>query len=258
MTSDPTSLVRHEPCTTSDSVIIGDGTCLSIANIGSFTLASLHTPLLFSNVLHVLTMSKNLILVSALYVDNPVNVLFFYSFFHVQARHTGITLVHGHGVYYYPMSVPLQSSALTLSSLVWSSFFAISMWHSGLGHRSLHIFHKFLSILNVSFPDEHLCSFSCTSCNINKSHKLSFAKFGITSSSPLDVIFSDVWTSPISSSDGFKYNVIFFDHYTKYIWLYQLHRKSDVHSTFVTFKQLIETTSPPPLKYFSHIMGVNF
>ena len=82
--------------------------------------------------------------------------------------------------------------------------------------------------------------FSYTSCNINKNHKLPFTKSSIAFSSPLDVIFSDVWTSPISSFDGFNYYVIFVDHYTKYIWLYPLRRKSDVHSTFVAFKQLVE------------------
>ena len=114
------------------------------------------------------------------------------------------------------------------------------MWHSRLDHLSLHIFHKFLSVLNISFNEDHLCSFSYTSCNINKSHKLPFAQSSITSSFPLDVIFSDVRTSPISSSDGFHYYVFFVDHYTKYVWLYPLRRKSDVHSTFVAFKQPVE------------------
>ena len=95
MTTDLTTLALHEPYTASDSVLIGDGTGLSIANIGSFTITSLPTPLLFINVLHVPTMSENLILVSALYVDNPINVLFFYSCFQVQDRHTGVTLVRG-------------------------------------------------------------------------------------------------------------------------------------------------------------------
>ena len=114
------------------------------------------------------------------------------------------------------------------------------MWHTCLDNSSLHIFRKYLSVLNISFPDDHLCSFSCTSCNINKSHKLPFAKSSITSFSLFDVIFSDVWTSTVSSSDGFHYYVIFVDHYTKYIWLYPLCQKSDVHSTFVTFKKLVE------------------
>ena len=82
--------------------------------------------------------------------------------------------------------------------------------------------------------------FSSNSCNINKSHKLPFAKSSITSSSPLNFIFFDVWALPVSFSDGFHYYVIFVDHYTKYIWLYPLRRKLDVYSTFVAFKHLVE------------------
>ena len=114
------------------------------------------------------------------------------------------------------------------------------MWHNGLGHPSFPIFQKFLSVLSIYFPKEHLCSFFYNSYNINKSHKLPFAKSSITSSSPLDVVFSDVWTSTVASSDGFHYYAIFVDHFTKYIWFYPLHRKSNVHSTFVAFKQLVE------------------
>ena len=63
--------------------------------------------------------------------------------------------------------------------------------------------------------------------------------------------FSDVWTSLVSSSDGFNYYVTFVDHYTKYIWLYPFCRKSNVHLTFVAFKQLVEnyfTTTIKTLK----------
>ena len=60
----------HESYTTSNSVLIGDGTGLSIANIGSFSLTSLPTPLLFTNVLYVPTMSKNIISVFAICADN--------------------------------------------------------------------------------------------------------------------------------------------------------------------------------------------
>ena len=79
--------------------------------MGSFTLIALHTPLLFTDVLHVLVMSKNLISVFTLCVDNPINVLFFYSLFQVQDRHTRVTLVRGQhrdDVYYWPKLVPLQ------------------------------------------------------------------------------------------------------------------------------------------------------
>ena len=132
------------------------------------------------------------------------------------------------------------------------------MWHSRLGHPSLRIFRKFLSFLNISFPEEHFCSFSYNSCNINKSHKLPFAKSSITSSSPLDIVFSDVWTLLVSSSDGFNYYVIFVDHCTKYILLYPLCRKSDVHSTFVPFKQLVENYVTTTIKAFYTDNGGEF
>ena len=149
MTLDLAALTLHEPYTASDNVIIGDGSGLSIANIGSFSLTSLPTPLHFSNVLHVPSKSKNLISVLALCVDNPINILFFDSFFQVQDRHTGVPLFHGpcrDCVYYWPKSVPISSFALALSSSVRSLLSAISMWHSHLSYLSLPIFCKFLSV----------------------------------------------------------------------------------------------------------------
>ena len=62
----------------------------------------------------------------------------------------------------------------------------------------------------------------------------------VTFCSSLDIIFFYVWTSLVSSSDGFNYCVIFVNHYTKYIWLYLLCQKLDIHSTFVAFKKLVE------------------
>ena len=147
----------------------------------------------------------------------------FLTFFFLSAGLSlGVTLVRGQrrdGVYYLPKSVLFRSFALVLSSSVRSSFSIISMWHSRLGHPSLHIFRKFMSILNISFPSDHLCSFSCTSCNINKNYSLPFAQSSVTFSSPFDVIFSNVWTSPVSSFDSFHYYVIFVNHYTIYMAL---------------------------------------
>jgi len=42
------------------------------------------------------------------------------------------------------------------------------------------------------------------------------------------------------SYDGFKYYVIFVDHFTKYIWLYPLKQKSHVNDIFVRFKAITE------------------
>ena len=133
MTIDLVALVLHASYTAFDSVIIGDDLGLSIANIGSFSLNSISTPFIFSNVLHVPAMSKNLILVSPLCVDNPINVLFFDSFFQMQDCHTGVTLVcrqRRDNVYCWPKSVPLQTLTLALPSSARSSLVAISVAQS--------------------------------------------------------------------------------------------------------------------------------
>ena len=50
------------------------------------------------------------------------------------------------------------------------------------------------------------------------------------------------------SHDGFKYYVIFVDHHTKYVWLYQLKRKFDTKDTSIRYKSLVEKYFQLPLK----------
>jgi transposase InsO family protein len=47
------------------------------------------------------------------------------------------------------------------------------------------------------------------------------------------------------SIDGFKYYIVFVDHFICYTWFYPLQRKSDVKSTFIRFKAIVEN-------YFKH------
>ena len=132
------------------------------------------------------------------------------------------------------------------------------MWYSRLGHPSLHIFRKFLSVLNISFPEEHLCSFSYNSCNINKSHKLPFAKSSITSSSPLDIIFSNVWTSPIYLLMVFT-TLLFLLTITQSIFGFTCYVGNQIFIPPLSLSSnLLKTTSPPPLKHFTQIMGASF
>ena len=83
-------------------------------------------------------------------------------------------------------------------------------------------------------------NFTCNSCHCNKTHKLLFSISSLTSSHPLELLYFDVWISPVVSYDGYKYYVIFVDHFTCYIWLYHLKQKSDVHDIFICFKALVE------------------
>ena len=116
----------------------------------------------------------------------------------------------------------------------------LSSWHSRLGHPSIAILNKTLS--KFSLPVSQLSSntLSCSDCLINKSHKLSFSTSSITSTRPLEIIFSDVWSSPIISTDQYKYYLILVDHFTKNTWLYPLKQKSQVKEIFPAYKELVE------------------
>lgn len=48
--------------------------------------------------------------------------------------------------------------------------------------------------------------------------------------------------APVQSIDGFRYYIIFVDHYTKYIWFFPLKAKSDVYTIFPPFQKLVENT----------------
>ena len=91
---------------------------------------------------------------------------------------------------------------------------------------------------NLCIPNFNNCH--CIACLTNKSHKLSFNVSTLSSSTPLDLIYSDVWTSPVLSNDLFKYYVIFVDHFTHYIWFIPLKRKYDTFQTFLRFKAIVE------------------
>ena len=53
--------------------------------------------------------------------------------------------------------------------------------------------------------------------------------------------------SPVVSYDGYKYYVIFVDHFTHYIWLHHLKQKFAVHDIFIRFKALVEKYFQRPI-----------
>ena len=162
------------------------------------------------------------------------------------------------GVYYWPKSVPLRSSALTLFSLVRSSFSTISMWHSRLCHSSLHIFRKFLSVLNISFPGTIYAHFLVPPTILIKVTSyllqnqalplplllMSFFLMFVPHSSHLlmvltTMLFLLITTPSISSFTCYIKNRMFIP-------------------PLFSSSNLLKTISPPPLKHFTQIMGENF
>ena len=235
ITNDPANLTTYSDYGGPDEILLGNGSGLPITHTGTSQLVTPKKSLKLSNVLCVPSLQKNLVSVAKFCLNNHVSVEFFPSQFLVKDLNTGAILLCGENkndVYYAShQSIP-QVHATECSSL--------GSWHHRLGHPHTKIFRCMLESnkLVSNIPSDF--SLSCHSCLCNKSRKLPFGVSSMSSSKPLDLIYSDVWGPTITSSDGYRYYVIFVDHFTRYIWLYPLKNKSDVKDTFILFKNIVE------------------
>ncbi|GJZ84740.1 ribonuclease H-like domain-containing protein, partial [Tanacetum coccineum] len=75
----------------------------------------------------------------------------------------------------------------------------------------------------------------CRACQLGKHVKLPFYSSESTVTSVFEIIHSDLWTSPLSSESEIKYYSIFLDHFSHFVWVYLLRKKSDLFDAFVSF-----------------------
>ena len=240
VTNDLANLSLHSPYDGSEEIIIGNGVGVPITHTGTLSLPTPSSSLTLSNVLCAPSMTRNLISISQLCRDNNILIEFSSDSFLMKDRQTGQHLFRGppnHGIY----ELPPSSSKLAYSTIKSSAI----DWHHRLGHPSLAIFNKLVSQFHLNVA--HSSTFHCNACHCNKSHKLPFCQSTLISTKPLELIYTDLWTSPVHSHDGFKYYVIFVDHFTKYIWFYPLKKKSDTAAIFRRYKALVEKYFAQPI-----------
>ncbi|GJR84390.1 ribonuclease H-like domain-containing protein [Tanacetum coccineum] len=63
---------------------------------------------------------------------------------------------------------------------------------------------------------------------IGKDVRLPFLLSNSRVENMFDIVHSDIWTSPIPSVSDFKYYVLFLDHFSYFLWVYPLRKKSGV------------------------------
>ncbi|CAH9057854.1 unnamed protein product, partial [Cuscuta europaea] len=173
-----------------DEIHLGNGTSLPISHVGRTLVSTPTRPLSLTNVLCVPQLHKNLVSVSQLCKTNRVSVEFFPSHFLVKEQPTGSPILRGeniNGVYYAPSVSPPSINATSLSTL--------SQLHHRMGHPSNKVLVSILNKCNMTVSARSLSEFVCTSCHINKSHKLPFAVNSLTSTRPLELIYTDVWST---------------------------------------------------------------
>ena len=88
----------------------------------------------------------------------------------------------------------------------------------------------------------------CEHCVTSKQHRLKFSNSTARSKIILELIYSDVWQTPVISLGSARYFVSLIDDYSRRCWVYPIKRKVDVLAVFKIFKARIELESGKRIK----------
>ena len=232
-----------------EQVTVDNGQSLPINHTSNSQLYASSHLFKLRHVLHVPSMSSNLLSVHKFCKDNNASFHFDASKFRIKDLSSGRLLYSGlseRGLYpihgaIFPESTSPQSfhtSAIDVSS---------SLWHNRLGHPQQIVLHHVLQ-KHLSLPVSNTHSV-CSHCLAGKMHQLPFPKSVSITSKPLEIVHSDVWgPAPITSNNGTRFYVIFVDDFTRFTWFFPLHHKSQVLSSFMHFKSTMENLLSCTLK----------
>lgn len=194
-----------------------------------------HHDLVLKNVLYVPEASKNLASVHRLTTDNKAFIEFHPNYFFIKDQATNKTFLRGDcegGLY------PLKPSPNKLSWI--AVMLSSSRWHSRLCHPAFSVVQQVLSKNKIPFVIESNNGEVCDACQKGKSHQLPYSRSTSVSSSPLELVFSDVWGPATTFVGRNTYYVSFIDDFNKFIWIYLLRHKSEVFQRFHDFQNTIE------------------
>lgn len=253
--------------TGNDQIHMGNGTGLQIQHIGQSNFCSKFNSRILSlkQLLHVPSITKNLLSVSKFSSDNNVFFEFYPNYCCVKDQVSKAILMEGRvkdGLYIFDppqftpnilqqpsrsqesqgsfLSKSVNQSCSINSELVNSKISLCNLWHNRLGHPSFQVVQTVMSSCNL--PSVNKTNFDfCSACCLGKIHKFPFPTSTTEYHTPLQLIHTDLWgPSPTPSFHGYKYYILFTDAKTRFTWIYLLKNKSDAFPTFKNFKSLVE------------------
>lgn len=206
---------------------VGNGSGFQIQNTGSSTFHTHFSHVVLENILHCPKVTANLLSTNRFCIDNNGYFILTGSYYFVKDVLTGATLLEGPseaGLYpiYLQRTSLNKCRGLTALLGIKATF---DMWHSRLGNPANPVVHCLVTSQKLHVSSILVKTHLCSSCQLGKGKKFPFPKSTRESVSPLQIIHSDVWSSPISSTNGCRYYVIFFDDYSRFSWVYPLHQK---------------------------------
>ena len=181
--------------------------------------------------------------------DNKVSIEFDLFGFFVKDFQTGMALMsfESRGDLY-----PITTSTISTNKVEPTSSFATqssSLWHDRLGHLGKQVLNSLRQNKLIECNDSRkIHSPFFQSCPHGKHVKLPFMNYHNHSLLPFDILHIDVWTSPVLSSLGHKYYVLFLDDYSNFLWTFPISQKSQVYSCFQILYAYINTQFQKEIK----------
>jgi hypothetical protein len=181
-----------------DQIYTTSGSGMYINHIGHAIIRTPHRDLKLNHILHVLQSSKSLASIHKVTSDNNIFFELHTDFFFIKDRESRKTLLKGRskgGLYHLPCSTLASSHEKRLLNVNKPHQ---SRWHARLGHPSSSIVRFVVSNNNLPCVSDPSLDLVCDACQLGKSHQLPYPKSTSVSTSPLELIFSDVWVLPVT------------------------------------------------------------
>ncbi|GJT55897.1 ribonuclease H-like domain-containing protein [Tanacetum coccineum] len=225
------------------SIFVGNGNSIPVTTSGHSMLPTLNRPLHLHNVLVTPQIIKNLISVRQFTRDNNCSIEFDPFGFSVKDLWTRHLLLrcNSNGDLYPVLPPNLSNTAFVSINQ--------STWHQRLGHPGHEVL-RFLASNKMIDCTQTKTSSLCHACQLGKQVRLPFSISNSRVENLFDIVHSDLWTSPIPSASGFKYYVLFLDHFSHFLWVYPLRKKSDVFDKFLHFRMYVKTQFNTEIKSF--------
>ena len=132
----------------------------------------------------------------------------------------------------------------------------IWLWHRRLGHLSFGYLKKLQPQLFSGLNDRE---FHCDTCELAKSHRISYSPSLNKSSEPFEVIHSDVWgPAKVPSISRARYFMTFIDECTRMTWVSLLIKKSYVCLAFQNFHKITHTQYQKQIRVWQSDNGIEF
>ena len=115
---------------------------------------------------------------------------------------------------------------LALTATVPSS----TLWHRRLGHLGREALSSLVSSCAITCNKsdvEHLCH----ACQLGRHVRLPFPTSSSRAINNFELIHCDLWTSPVPSISGYKYDLVILDDCSHFLRTFPSHLKSDTFST---------------------------